>query len=762
ICQDYDVFPRPLIIGERTNASGSKKFREALLKNDYDTMTEIALDQEKEGAHLLDLSLVYAGIDEMNAMEETVKRLAKYLRIPLCIDSTNPVVIEVALKNYGGKALINSINLEDGGKKAEKILDLALEYGASVIALTIDEKGMAKTCGRKIEIADRILNLTHSKGIPDGDVFIDFLTFPLGSGDKTLFNAGVETLNAVAEIKKQRPKVRTILGVSNISYGLNEKARRIINSLFLYHSVKYGIDAAIFHAGKVIALNQIQDDIRTICDDLIFNRRTAEYDPLEELIKAFDSVKKEDPSVEKTQLSLEDELVRHIVDGRKKGLKEILDTALEKYSPLEIINNFLLKGMSEVGELFGNGTLQLPFVLKSAEVMKSAADYLSINIDENEIKHKATVILATVKGDVHDIGKNLVDIILSNNGYKVYNLGIDCTPQTIADAALKYKGDYIGLSGLLVSSAIEMKNVAAHLNEKKINIPVFCGGAALNSSFVKDYLAPIYKGRIDFAKDAFGLIKVMKNEAEDIKIINENKPEKNILKQVNITNDYIRPEKPFGGVKHIKGIAFVDIEPFINKKRLFNVRWSEKDNEKALKLFNDCIRQSSTLSFDISYGYFDFPVTGFKFPRRPTEPLLSLEDFLKQDDFIAVFLATVGKNAVEVAGNLFKADSFSDYYHWYGFTAELTEALAEYINSVIRKELSINNSQGKRYSPGYSVWPDLNEQKKICSLLDSESIGVTLTENNQLVPELSVSGIFIYHPDAVYFNSVHSIQKKID
>jgi 5-methyltetrahydrofolate--homocysteine methyltransferase len=750
--QSYEITPKPLIIGERTNVSGSSKFRDAFLAENYDAMTETALDQEKEGAHLLDLSLAYAGKNETGVMEKMVKKLSIELKIPLCIDSTDPAIIETAMKNYGGRMLINSINLEDGGIKAGKVLDLVKEYGGSVIALTIDEQGMAKTCKRKVEAAGRLLELTRKKGISDGDVFIDTLTFTLGSGDITLKNAAVETLDAIKMIKELYPGVKTVLGVSNVSYGLNDKIRKVINSLFLYHAVEYGLDAAIFHAGKVVPVNNIGEKIRKLADDLIFNRGNAEYEPLEELIRSQEAAKTEAADGKAEELSLEDRIIRQIVEGRKTGLNELILKAMEKYEPLEIIDKFILEGMKRVGEYFEKGTLQLPFVLKSAEAVRFASSLLEEHNNSGEAQYKASVVLATVKGDVHDIGKNLTDIILSNYGYKVHNIGFDCTPQMIADAVLKHKADYVGLSGLLVSSAEEMKNVVSHFNSRNINNRIFCGGAALSGPFVEANLTPAYKGRVSYAKDAFGLINMIEGQKElTVKASEGFETEKVQTEKRIIRDSYNKPSKPFDGVKRIKGLKFSDIEPFINKNRLIKIKWAEKDAAKGEELYNSFKTRTSELEFDILYGYFGKAEAGFTFPIGKNGSQASLNDFIKDDDFTAVLLVTAGKKAAEISGELYKKDEFGSYYQWHNFAAEITEALAEYANKMIREELSIGIDQGKRYSPGYSVWPDLAEQKKICSLLGSGSIGVTLTENSQMVPEFSVSAIFVYHPDADYF-----------
>lgn len=508
--QSYDVEPRPLIIGERTNANGSKVFKEALLGEDIDAMFDIALDQQKEGAHLLDLTVAYAGRDEEKDLVKMVRMINRDLEIPLCIDSTEPKSIEAALKCYGGRALINSINLEDGGKTAIKVLKLAKRYGAAVIGLTIDEKGLATTQERKVKVAGKIVELAEKEGLSQKDIMIDTLTFTLGSGDPNYNNAAVETMDAISEIKREFPDVLTVLGVSNCSFGLKAKARKILNAVFLYQSVKSGLDAAIFHAGKVLPMHLIKDEERKFAEDIVFNRRTEDYDPLHAFIGWYERNKSQkSEKIPESELTPQLALRTRVLEGRAKDLKIAVENLLETMPVLEIINTVLLDAMKEIGVRFGKGDIQLPFVLKSAEVVKKSCDILEPYIENSDSNIKATVLLATVKGDIHDIGKNLVDIILSNNGYKVINIGTDKSALEIVEAAKEHRPDFIGLSALLVRSSIEMKNVAAELKENGIEAQLLCGGAALTKEFIEKEVSPLSSNGAVYSGDAFEAMKFM-------------------------------------------------------------------------------------------------------------------------------------------------------------------------------------------------------------------------------------------------------------
>ena len=770
--QEFDIEPKPIIIGERTNSNGSKKFREALLNNDIDTMIEIAKEQQKEGAHLLDLSVAYTGRDELNDMTALVKIINKELYIPLELDSTNFEALEAGLKHYSGRAVINSINLEDGGKKAQKILDLAKDFGAALICLTIDENGMAKTIEKKLEVAKRIYKLALSRGIKPQNLFFDPLTFTLASGDKTLYNAGIETLEALRLIKKQITDSHTILGVSNISYGIMPKARKVINSIFLFHAVKYGLDAAIFHAGKIIPLNLISKKETKLAEDLIFNRRSDSYDPLYSIIELYTNKNKNQKPFEKPlSITIEEQLTTSIIEGRKKGINELLNLALRKYSALEIINNFLLNGMQQVGILFKSGKMQLPFVLKSAEVMKTCVDHLSPYFDKENLKHKGSILLATVKGDVHDIGKNLVDIIVSNNGYDVFNIGINKTVEEIVSGIKENKPEYIGLSGLLVKSTFEMKDLLVRFNEYNIKIPVICGGAALTKNFVNSELKPVYKGKVYYAGEAFDALKIMEGEKEEYKPVKKrvSNLKKNKIKKIEYK--YLLPDAPFIGGKILR-FETNKIIPYLNKKVLYKVRWQMKDLKSAEELFNTTINKlikENTFDLKAIYGYFkcyrkennklivfnDNREILFRFPFKKfkkEEKIFSLAQYFKHNDDIVPFFITTSGNKLSIEETKqFEHDNYSNYILTHGLGVEITEALAQAVHEIIRRELHLAKNQGNRVSPGYSMWPDLEDQKKIFQLLNPQEIGISLTENFQLVPEQTVTAMVVCHPEAEYF-----------
>ncbi len=498
------IDPAPVIVGERSNANGSKQFREYLAAEDFEGMVGMGKEQVRESAHILDVCVAYVGRDESKDMKELIFRYNTQITSPLMIDSTEPPVIEEALQRIGGKAIVNSINMEDGEERMEKVLPLCKKYGAAVVALTIDEQGMAKSVSRKMEIAKRIHQLATQKyGIREENILFDTLTFTLGSGDEEFRKAGIETIEAIREIKKALPKVHTSLGVSNISFGLSAHARYVLNSVFLHYAIEYGLDMAIVHASKILPLYKITEEEREICRKLIFDERTPEYDPLQALLAFYSNKKGEVKQKAAKTGPIEERLKNRIIDGDKIGLQQDLDEGLTKYPPLDIINTILLDGMKVVGELFGSGQMQLPFVLQSAEVMKSAVSYLEQFMDKAEATSKGTMVIATVKGDVHDIGKNLVDIILTNNGYKVINLGIQCPLEKMLTATEEHKANAIGMSGLLVKSTLIMKENLEVMNERGLAPPVILGGAALTRRYVEQDLRNIYKGDLYYANDAF-------------------------------------------------------------------------------------------------------------------------------------------------------------------------------------------------------------------------------------------------------------------
>ncbi|MFM7468961.1 MAG: dihydropteroate synthase, partial [Vampirovibrionales bacterium] len=506
-------------IGERCNANGSKAFREAQAQEDWDTCVAMARDQAQEGSHALDVCVAYVGRDELSDMTTLIEKLRGSSTIPLVIDSTEYPVLERALEHYGGKAIINSINFEDGEAPAEKRMLLAKKHGASVIALTIDEEGMAKTPESKLAIADRLRAFACGQfGLPEHDLMIDPLTFTICTGNEDDRKLGLWTLEAIEMIHHAMPKVQIILGLSNISFGLKPTARKVLNSVYLHEAVKRGMTGAIIHVSKIVPMHQIPEAQQTAALDLIYDQRdpsqpiTPENDPLQKFIALFqDEAGSTQSASSRLPERLEDRLKQRIVDGLKKGLEEDLTLALNHYAPLEIINTLLLDGMKVVGELFGSGKMQLPFVLQSAETMKLAVKFLEPYMEKAEGQHKGTVILATVKGDVHDIGKNLVDIILTNNGYKVINLGIKQPIDAILQAAEAHQAHAIGMSGLLVKSTVIMRENLQYMGEKKLNIPVFLGGAALTQAYVETdcYQAYAPSHQVAYVKDAFESLDLM-------------------------------------------------------------------------------------------------------------------------------------------------------------------------------------------------------------------------------------------------------------
>ena len=507
----FEQEPKPLIIGERTNANGSKKFRDLLATEDYDALTEMGKEEVNESAHMIDLCTAYVGRNEIKDMTECVNRMSLQVRIPLVIDSTEAPVIEEALKRAGGRCVINSINLEDGEERMDKVCPMAKTYGAALVALTIDEKGMAKTRQDKLRIAKRIHDLAIQKfGLRAQDLLFDTLTFTLGSGDEEFRKAGIETIEAIRLIKKELPGVFTVLGVSNISFGLAPQVRQVLNSVFLHYAIEAGSTARSLMP-KILPLYKVDEKGRELARQLIFDERKEGFDPLHAFMAHYAAAKEISSGAQREEpKNPEDRLKQRIIDGNKQGIELLLDDAMKTRGPLDIINTILLDGMRVVGELFGSGQMQLPFVLQSAETMKAAVRYLEPFMPKADIgKHKGKMVLATVKGDVHDIGKNLVDIILTNNGFKVVNLGIKMPIDDILKAAEKENADAIGMSGLLVKSTAVMRDNLEEMNKRGIKMPVILGGAALTRKFVEEDLRQLYEGYVFYGQDAFSGLRIM-------------------------------------------------------------------------------------------------------------------------------------------------------------------------------------------------------------------------------------------------------------
>lgn len=797
--------PPPTLIGERANANGSKAFKELLIAEDFDGMLAVAKEQENNGAHLLDVCVAYAGRDETKDMAKFVSMLNNAINIPLVIDSTEPKVLEEALKRYAGKPVINSINLEDGGTKLHQILEIVKKHPAAVIALTIDEEGMAMTTEKKFEIAKKIYNIwTHDYNFNPEDIIFDPLTFSIGSGDETLKTAAKETLEAIKKIKNKLNGAKTVLGVSNVSFGLSPNAREVLNSVFLQEAVKYGLDLAIVNPAKIIPIHKINEKELNLCLDLIYNKDNALTNFLEYFSKRTD-IKEDKDSI---NIPPEEQLKNKLISGDKSKLESLLDNLLVKYKPIEIINKILIPAMKEVGDLFGAGKMLLPFVLQSAEVMKKSVLYLEKFMDKKDDENKGVIVLATVKGDVHDIGKNLVDIILSNNGYKVYNLGIKVPVEEMIKKAKEVNADAIGMSGLLVKSTIVMKENIEEIRRSQLETKILLGGAALTEGYVKNECEPILKGKVFYCRDAFDAIKFLSdnNGKSDEKITSvKNVKQNNVTineEEIEMRSDIKPvgnpPKPPFYGTKIVKDIDFHEVVKFMNLNTLFNTRWSYKKKDMSDEEYTNLLKkvaypelekikknvtENKICNLQVAYGYFRVKSNGnyllvfdeneknvatIKFPRQKVEPYLCIADYFNDIeselyDVLPLQLVTIGDKAVEYTQSLFKSNKYKEYFLYHGFFTELTEALAEYWHSVIRKELNIEKEnlsveqilnmkyQGKRYSFGYPSCPDLEGNLLICNLLNSKEIGVTITENYEMVPEYSTSAVIVYHPEAKYF-----------
>ncbi|MHB9754811.1 methionine synthase [Streptomyces sp. BYX5S] len=743
-----------MAIGERTNANGSKKFREAMLEARWDDCVEMARDQIREGAHMLDLCVDYVGRDGVADMQELAGRFATASTLPIVLDSTEVDVIQAGLEKLGGRAVINSVNYEDGDgpeSRFAKVTRLAQEHGAALIALTIDEEGQARTPEHKVAIAERLIeDLTGNWGIRESDILIDCLTFTICTGQEESRKDGIATIEAIGELKRRHPDVQTTLGLSNISFGLNPAARIVLNSVFLDECVKAGLDSAIVHASKILPIARFDEEQVTTALDLIYDRRAEGYDPLQKLMALFEGATakslKAGKAEELAALPLEERLQRRIIDGEKNGLEQDLDDALADRPALDIVNDTLLEGMKVVGELFGSGQMQLPFVLQSAEVMKNAVAYLEPHMEKSDSEGKGTIVLATVRGDVHDIGKNLVDIILSNNGYNVVNLGIKQPVSAILDAAAEHRADVIGMSGLLVKSTVIMKENLEELNQRKMaaDFPVILGGAALTRAYVEQDLHEIYEGEVRYARDAFEGLRLMdaliavkrgvpgatlpelkqrRVPKRDV-VVEETPDEGPVRSDVAIDNPV--PEPPFWGTRVIKGIQLKEYASWLDEGALFKGQWGlrqartgdgpsyeelvESEGRPRLRGWLDKLHTDNMLEAAVVHGYFPCVSKGddliilddagnertrFTFPRQRRGRRLCLADFFRPEesgetDVVGLQVVTVGSRIGEETAKLFASDSYRDYLELHGLSVQLAEALAEYWHARVRSELGFS------------------------------------------------------------------------
>lgn len=751
--QDIWVSPKPLLIGERSNASGSKAFRDLLENDDFQGLADMAGSQEKEGAHAIDLSLARPYRDQAEDYSRLCRLLNTQCRLPVMIDSTDPEAIEAALKKLSGRSIINSINLEDGGIKAKKILGICRRYGAAVVCLTIDQKGMALTAERKVEIAQKLATLAASHGLKPQDLLFDTLTFTFGSGDRTLTRAGMESLEAIAQLKKLFPASFTILGISNISFGLPPEARRALNSVFLHRAVEAGLDAAITHPGKIIPLNQLSKEVVELCDDLIFDRQSKASNPLESLLKYF-SVKSGEISHKsiKQKHSPQEELRQSIISGKQKDLSDNVALLLKGNSAVEIIDHILLPAMDRVGMLFSRGEMQLPFVLRSAEVMQKAVELLKPHLKGQRVSSLGTIIIATVRGDIHDIGKNLAGLILEANGFRVVDLGVRQSAEDIMLAIRKHRPMAVGLSGLLVESVKAMSEYLVLFEKAGIRLPVICGGAALDRTFVAKELQPKYGGPVFYARDAMDGLGIAQSLVP--------KPP-----AANNCSQACRPTKALPAV--IRKVPLDQLLKLLDRKALFERRWQMvspvatgakkrqqvRESQKCLDLLWERCRKDGLFKPQAVAAIFVADWNGRHLRLKGKDGLLTelaLSDNLARRYFRSKNRSSlnIGLQAVTLGGRIGKESArlkrhkrIHDQFMLYGLSAELTEALAKWTELQIRKHLS--DGRTRRISPGYPVWPSLMEQRKLFLLLKPERIGIRLTRSCQMVPEFSTSAMVI-------------------
>ncbi|HTD61549.1 MAG TPA: methionine synthase [Gemmatimonadaceae bacterium] len=807
--------PPPLLIGERLNAQGSRKVKQLLLADDYEGLVGVARDQAESGAHVLDVcvALTERG-DEAEQMAKTVKLLSMSVELPLMIDSTEATVIARALEHVPGRAIVNSINMENGRKRIEDVLPLVKTHGAAVVALTIDQVGMAKTRDRKLEIARRIHEIaTTEYGLAPSDLIFDALTFTLATGEQEWIDSAHETIEGIRLIKRELPGVLTVLGVSNVSFGLTPPARAVLNSVFLHHCVAAGLDAAIVNPAHVRPYAEIPDTERTMADDLVFNRRA---DALQRFIEHYAGASgapreaREDPTV---GLSPDQRLHWKIVHRQKDGIEDDLDAAGVREHPVRVLNDVLLPAMKEVGDKFGAGELILPFVLQSAEVMKKAVRHLEQFLEKAEGYTKGKVVLATVYGDVHDIGKSLVNTILSNNGYTVYDLGKQVPVNTIIDKAQEVGADAIGLSALLVSTSKQMPLCVQELDRRGLAYPVLIGGAAINRRFGRRALfvegERAYESGVFYCKDAFegletmdalmdtsrrsGLVSDVLRAARDDVFLQTGKDiaagtDSTTRSDVRVDNAV--PQAPFFGTRVLRDIPLGEVFELLDLDELYRLQWGGRGSgpefertvrsefEPTLARLTAEAEREGWLRPRAVYGYFPAQSSGndvivydpaayesdggslreiarFHFPRQAGRERLCLADYFRsvesgEVDVIGLQIVTVGDEATAKVDGLNAAGQVAEAYYVHGLAVEAAEAMAEWMHRRVRRELGV--AAGKRYSWGYGACPDLDDHATVFKLLPAESaLGMSLTSAFQLLPEQSTVALIVHHPDAKYY-----------
>ena len=810
--------PGPTLIGERVNSQGSRKVKRLLLEDDYDSLVQIAVGQVESGAHMLDVCVALTERDdEKEQMEKLVKKLAMAVEVPLIIDTTEADVAESALALYPGRGIINGNNLENGRERIDSILPIATKHGAAVLSMTIDEEGMAHDRDKKFEIAQRITDIAvNDYDMSPEDLIYDTLTFPLTTGQEELRNDAVETIEGIRLIKERIPGVMTALGVSNVSFGVSPGARGVLNSVFLFHAVKAGLDMAIVNPAHITPYAEIPEDQRKIAEDLIFN---SDPDALPRFIQYFEQNEVELAGTEQVDptedMTSEEALHWQIVHRKKEKVEERIDDCLTRQDAVGVLNNVLLPAMKEVGDKFGAGELILPFVLQSAEVMKKAVAYLEQFMDRVEGTSKGVVVLATVYGDVHDIGKNLVKTILTNNGYTVHDLGKQVPANTIIDKAVEVDADAIGLSALLVSTSKQMPLIVNELARRGLNYPVLVGGAAINRRFgrrilfLDDSKEPYLPG-VFYCKDAFEGLSVMDKLVdvderntfveevidEAYNEINRKRPQRRASRgdggrTVSPAPDL--PEPPFWGTKVIREMPLEIVLQHLHKPELYRLSWGAKNTQgeawEALQAEYDArleqmtktALRDDTLKPQAVYGYFPCNSDGddliiydpdhyadtnetveivrFTFPRQPDGEFLCISDYYEPVggrgvDVCVLQAVTVGETATETFDTLQDADEYSEAYFFHGLAVQAAEATANYVTKHIESELGITSNQGKRYSWGYPACPDLEDHDIVFKLLPQveSELGMELTASYQLVPEQSTAAIYTHHPSAKYYS----------
>jgi len=800
--------PAPFIIGERLNTQGSRAFKRLMLDEDYEAAARIAVEQMENGAHALDICTALTEDErEGERTQRLVSLLSAQVNAPLVIDSTDPAVMEGGLKAAPGRCLLNSVHLEGGEGKARRVLQLAKAHNAAVIALTIDENGMAKTAEQKLALARRIYDLAVGEfGLRPEDLVFDPLTFTLASGSAETLDAGIQTLEAIRAIKAELPGVFTSLGLSNISFGLQPAARAVLNSVALYHAVKAGLDMAILNPAQIKPYADISAQEKALAENLLFNRSPQ---ALPEFIAYFSQAAagelQSDAAARLESLPLGERIRQRILARKKEGLTADLDAYIEASplskheSALELINTILLPAMQAIGEQFGNGELILPFVLQSAEIMRAASDHLERYLEKSRSAAKGRLVLATVYGDVHDIGKNLVKTILSNNGYEVIDLGKQVPVETIVEQAIAQKADAVGLSALLVSTSQQMPLVVAGLQEKNLSLPVLIGGAAVNPEFAMRIFNgkndEAYAGGVYYCRDAFDALKVLDacksspaSRPQDAEIRLESAPAPPVSAAVKTQVPSAPvPPAPFLGARVLRELPMHELFAALNRSALFRISWGvrnakgakweqyQRDFTRRLEDMWAESQSSGWLKASAIYGYFPCQAEGddllvfnllpdskeeairFSFPRQPQAPALCLSDYFADShsgkrDIAAFQFVTLGQAAAGHVHALHEADDMLDAFFAHGLAVQLTETAAIYTHARIRRELGLKANQGKRYSWGYPAIPDLSQQELLFKLLPVEQeLDIHMTSAYQFVPEYSTAAMIVHHPQAVYF-----------